>query len=263
MGGILEAIKKGFGIATKSLGLVLILFIFNLIWNLASIPLAVTPGTQLTPRLTAIALVFSAVFILVSIFVQGGTLGLVRDRIKEGKMALAGFAKYGSKYYLRLLGLGIIIILIVAIVALIAGLIVVATTPLNNRIITVIAAAIAVIIGIAAALLYFIPLSMAPYALVSEELGVIAAMKRSLAVVKKPFSRIFALLLLFVFLILIALGIGVVLGFVVGLVSAVVPVQVGKILMAVVTSIINSYLGIVMMAAFMAFYLGLAKEKIT
>ena len=42
------------------------------------------------------------------------------------------------------------------------------------------------------------------------------------------------------------------------LVSAVVPATVGKLMMAVVTSIINGYLGVVMMGSFMAYYLSLA-----
>ena len=65
-------------------------------------------------------------------------------------------------------------------------------------------------------------------------------------------------ILLFAVLILISLGIGVLFGFIVGMISTVIPAMAAKILMAVVTSIINGYLGIVMMAAFMVYYLGLA-----
>src|SRR3989338_4513484 len=104
MTGILEAVKKGFGIATKSLGLVFVLFIFNLIFNLVSIPLAAKPGAQPTGQATAGAIIFSVLFILISIFIQGGALGIVRDTIKEGRAKLAGFTSYGLKYYLRLLG---------------------------------------------------------------------------------------------------------------------------------------------------------------
>lgn len=257
MVGILDAVKKGFGIATKNLGLVVILFLLNLVGNLISIPLAVAPGTTPTPEVTTAAIIFSVVFILVSIFFQGAGLALVRDVIKEGKMKLASFASYGLKYYLRLLGLGILIVLIIAIVALIAGLLIAITAPLNNVVVTSIAVVIAIAIGVTASLLYFIPLVLSPYALVSEELGVIGAMKESLKVAKKPFSRVFSLLLLFVVLILISLGIGLVVGFLVGLLTAVVPANAGKILMAIATSVINGYLGVVMMASFMIFYFSL------
>ena len=260
MTGVFEAIKRGFGIAAKSLGLVLVLITFNLIGNLASMPFAATPGQAPEPNMVAGALIFTVVFILISIFIQGGSLGLVRDMIKEGKMKLASFASYGGKYYLKLLLLGILIVLIIGIVALIASLIIAVTAPLNNVVVSAVAIAFAIAIGVIAALFYFIPFALAPYALVCEELGVIAALKRGLVVAKKPFTRVFLLVLLFVILILISLGIGVVFGFVVGMITSVIPATAGRILMAVVTSVINGYLGIVMMAAFMVYYLGLAKS---
>lgn len=261
MAGILEAIKKGFGLAAKNLLLVLILFLFNLVWNLASAPFAVAPGAAATSQLTINALVFSILFILASIFVQGSVLGLVRDSIKEGKANLGAFLSYGIKYYLRLLGLGILIILIIAIVALIAGLIIAVTAPLNSTVITAIAITAAIAIAVVAALFYLIPFTLSPYALVCEELGVIGALRKSLNVVLKPFSKVFALLLLFVLLVLIALGIGFVVGFLVGMLNAVVPPAVGKALMAVATSAINGYLGIVMTGSFMVFYLSIAVDK--
>lgn len=261
MAGILEAVKKGFGIATKSLGLVLVLFVFNLIFNLVSIPLAATPGAQPAPQLTAGAIIFSVLFILISIFIQGGALGIVRDTIKEGKAKLASFASYGLKYYLRLLGLGVLILLIVVIVALIAALLVAGTAPLNNNVITTIATVIAVAIAIIVGLVYFIPFTLSPYALICDETGVISSMKKSLKLVRSPFSRVLTLLLLFVTLILISLGIGFVVGFLVGIITAVVPVAVGQVLMAIATSAINGYLGIVMMASFMTFYLSLTGKE--
>ena len=257
MVGVFEAIKRGFGIATKSLGLVLILIIFNLIGNFASMPFAIAPGQTPTPQEMFGAVIFTLVFVLISIFIQGGALGLVRDFIKEGKMKLASFASYGSKYYVKLLGLGLLIILIIGIVALLAALLIAVTAPLNSVLISGIAIAIAIAIGIVASLFYFIPFALSPYALICEGLGVIASLKRGLVVAKKPFVRVFLLILLFAILILISLGVGVALGFVVGLISAVIPAMAAKILMAVVTSIINGYLGIVMMSAFMVYYLGL------
>lgn len=261
--GVIEAVKKGFGIATKSLSLVAVLIVFNLIWNLASIPLArqggiQAPGAAPTPQITAAALLFSIVFIVVSIFVQGGALGLVKDYIKEGKMKLANFPSYGFKYYLRLLGLGLIIILIIGIIALIAALIIAATAPLNNTVVTVIASIIAIIIG-AAGLYYVLLLIMSPYSLVCDETGVIGSMKKSIGIVRKAVGRV---LLLLVLLILISLGIGFVIGFLTGLVTVAMPAGAGQVVIGIVNSIFNGYLGIVMMAAFMVFYLALTgKEK--
>lgn len=261
MAGILGAIQKGFGLAAKNLALVLALFLFNLVWNLAGIPLAVAPGATVTPRFTAAALIFSALFILASILVQGSVLGLVRDSIKEGKMQLAKFLSYGLKYYVRLLGLGVIIILVIAIVALVAGLIIAVTAPLNSTVITAIAITAAIAIAVVAGLFYFIPFTLSPYALICEDIGIVGSLKRSLDVALKPFSRVFSLLLLFVLLVLIALGIGFVIGFLVGMVTALVPAPAGKVLMAITTSVLNGYLGVVMTASFMTFYLSLAGSE--
>jgi len=261
MAEVFNSIKKGFGVAGKNLGLVMVLFLFNLVWNLASIPLAVAPGTTMTPQLTATTMIFSLLFILASIFVQGSILGIVRDVVKQGKAKLGSFLSYGLKYYLRLFGLGLLIIVIIAIVALAAALIIAATAPLNNVVITVIAVTIAIAIAVVATLFYFIPFALSPYALVSDELGVIASIKKALNLARKPFVRVFMLLLLFILLVLIALGIGFVMGFVVGMVSAVLPSLAGKILMAIATSILNGYLGIVMTGSFMVYYLFLDKGQ--
>lgn len=268
--GILEAIKKGFGVASKNLTLILVLFIFNLIWNIVNIALLPagalpTIGTTaamppaVSPQVSLTVFVFSLLFILVSIFMQGGSLGVVRDYIKEGKTKLAQFASYGLRYYLRLLGLGLLIILLVLITAIIAALIIVAATPLNNVVVTVIAAIIAAAIGLAG--IYFvILLVMSPYSLICEEVGIIEAMKRSMRVVKKAFWKVVLLLL---FLILIAVGIGVLLGVLTGLLTLVIPAKAGQIVIGVVNSLFNGYFGIVMMAAFTVFYLALAgKEKV-
>jgi hypothetical protein len=260
MAGIMEAIKKGFGAATKGIGLVLVMIIFNLVWNLASIPLNVNPDQTPTPQLTMAVVIFSLLFILTSIFIQGGALASIRDYIKEGKIRLASFASYGMKYYLRLLGVGILIVLIIAIVALIAGLIVAATAPLNNVMATNIAVVIAIAIGVVAGLLYFVPLALAPYALVTEELGVIESMKRSVRVAR-PLTKILLIVVLFIILILISVAIALIVGFLAGLAIAAMPATAGKILMAVVTSIINGYLGIVMMGSFMTYYLTLSRAK--
>jgi len=260
MGVILEAIKKGFGVASKNLGLVFILVLFNLAGSFASMPFAVQPGQTPTPQATTAALIFSLVFILISVFFQGASLGLIRDFIKEGKLKLAAFINYGLKYYLRLFGLGLLIILIIGITALAAGLLVAITSAVNNVVLTSIAVIAAIAIVVIVGLLYFVPLTLSPYALVNGEMGIIAAMKNSLVVAKKPFSRVFLLILLFVLLILIALGIGLAVGFVFGLLTAIMPAGAGRSVMAVVTSCINGYLGVVMTASFMIFYLGLNKE---
>ena len=60
MAAILTAIKRGFGVASKNLGLVLILIVFNVIGSLVSIPFAAVPGQTPTPQMTVSALIFNA-----------------------------------------------------------------------------------------------------------------------------------------------------------------------------------------------------------
>ncbi len=318
--GIIEAIKRGFAIATKSLGLVFVLFAFNLIWNLASIPLA-QAGAAATPQLTTSAIILSVAFILASIFVQGGALGMVRDSIKGGGMKLGNFFSYGLKYYIRLFMLGLIIVLIIGIVGLVAALIVAVTAPLNNIAVTVVATIIALAIGVIG-LYLIVRLIMAPYSLVCNDMGVIESMKNSIKVVgdslyyKNQFkwfkedmilccliigivtlivlffpTEIFppelnkaiaiSLIILAEFLLLLigallfgsvftllfvlihlSLIIGFFIGFLTGLITAPMAVATGQVIIGVVNSAFNGYLGIVMMASFTLLYLALSgKEK--
>jgi hypothetical protein len=256
--GIMEAVKKGFAAASKNLALVAVLIVFNLIWNLVSIPLA-QQGAAAPTGLTAGVMLLSILFILISIFIQGGSLGLVRDYVKEGKAKIADMLQYGAKYYLRLLGIGLMIVLIIAVAGLVAALIVVATTPLNNAVVTAIAALVAVVLGAIGLYIVFL-LIFSPYALVCDEAGVIESMKTSIRKVRKSLLKV---LLLLVVLILIALGIGFLAGFITGLITAALPAATGQVIIAIVNSIFNGYLGVVMMAAFMVFYLTLASERKT
>lgn len=256
--GVMEVIKKGFGAASKSLGLILILIVFNLVFNLASVPLAIAPGATATPQIASLALLLSMVFILVSIFLQGASLALIRDLIKNAKLELGKFAGYGLKYYLRLLGLGALVVLIIFIIGIIAALLIAATVPLKNTVVTVIMSVIALVIG-AIGLYWIFLLLLTPYAIICDDIGIIEAMKKSARTVRRSIGKV---LLILVMLILISLGIGFVFGFATGLISAAMPVTIGQILIGVVNSIVNGYLGVVMMASFMVFYLGLvAQEK--
>lgn len=253
--GIIEAVKRGFGVATKLLKLVLVLFIFNAIWNLGSIPF-ITPQAAATTTVNIAALVFSLVFVLASIFMQGGTLGIVRDYLKTGTGKLGGLVSYGLKYYLRLLVLGLIVVLIIGIVAILAVLIIAGTAPLNQIVVTVIAATVAIAIGVIG--VYFVLLLvMAPYILVCEEAGVIASIKKSIEFVRRTFLKVFLLL---VVLILLSIGMGFTIGFLTGLLTIVIPMKVAQIIIGLVNSAFNGYLGIVMMAAFMAFYFAHTKK---
>jgi len=254
--GIFEAIKKGFGVSLKALPLVVVLFVFNLIWNLINIPLTPAPGTTPTPQATMIAFIASVIFILTSIFVQSGSLALVRDQLKQGAMKLGSFASYGSKFYVRLFLINLLLILIIFVAALIAGVTVAAAGAVKNAVLTVAATVIAVIVGLIA-IYYLLLLAMSPYVLVCEELGAVESLKRSFRVVKRSLLKVLGLIIV---VLLITLGIGLLAGFLSGAATAFLPARVGQVIVAIVSSAVNGYLGIVMMGAFIAYYLGLVAQ---
>lgn len=253
--GVIEAIRKGFGVAAKSMSLIAVLFVFNLAGNLATLPFTPAPGAAALPQAAMPLLLISLVFIVLSIFVQGGSLGLVRDVIKEGKMKLGVMLGYGTRYFVRLLTLGVIILLFTVIVALVSGLLIAITAPLNNAVITAIVVAAVIAVVLVAALYFFIPFILSPYAVVCDDLGAIDALKKGIAVGRRPFVKVFTLLALVILLVLIALGVGFLVGLVIGLVSALLPAGAARMLMLVVSSVVNSYLGIVATASFMVYYL--------
>ena len=174
-------------------------------------------------------------------------------------MALGSFAGYGMKYYIRLFLLGLLIVLIISVIGMLAALIVFATTPLNNTAVTIIAAIIAIGIGVVG-VYYILLLMLSPYTIVCDELGVIEAMKKSVKVVRRSIGKV---ILLLVLLILISMGLGFLVGLLTGFASVAMPVGAGRIFTGIVSSIFNGYLGIVMMASFTVFYLALSEKEKT
>jgi hypothetical protein len=104
-------------------------------------------------------------------------------------------------------------------------------------------------------------LFLSPYAAVVDEKGVADSIKLSMKLVKK---NILTLLGVSALLIVIGFGIGMVLGAILAGVSFVVKQQtVSQIIFAVLSSLVNSYLGVTVTAAFMSFYLSLSDRNNT
>ncbi len=259
---VVDVIKKGFEIANKNLNLVLVVFIFNLLWNLGVMPFTpetptgVGPGVTMTPALTFITLIF----ILASVFVQGGMFGVVKDIVKEGKLELSRFAGYGAKFYFRLLCLGLIIVLIVGVIAFFATLIIAASAPTGSPgmiTFTTIIALILFLIGLAIMLLLF----LSPYILVVDDTAIFQAMRASVGFVKKFLGKIIGLGAL---LLLIGFGVGLIMGILAGILSLAITGKVLQVITGIISSGINGYLTVVVTACFITYYLamkgGEAKE---
>lgn len=252
---ILDAIKKGFEVASGNLSLVLVVFIFNLIWNWGTIPFTpeaptgVGAGVAMSPALT----LMSILFILASIFIQGGVLGSIRDSIKEGKITLGRFVGYGMKFYIRLLCLALIIILIIGVIGFLATLIVAASAPTQNIAIITLTTVIAVIVG-GAGLYLVILLFLSPYILVLEDIAILNAMRASIDFARKNLLKVIGLGLL---LVLIGFGIGLVMGIIAGILSLAVQ---GKLLMVInglINGGVNAYLSVLVASALVTYYLAM------
>lgn len=252
---VVDVIKKGFDITNNSMKLVLVVFIFNLVWNLGVIPftpeapVGIGADVAMPPALTIISLIF----MFISIFIQGGVLGSVRDIVKENNLDLGRFTGYGAKFYVRLLAVAFIILLIIAVIAFIATLIVAASAPTGNTFMVIITTIVALIVGGVGVYLVVL-LFLSPYILVLEDTGVIESMKRSVAFVKQFLMNVLGLGLL---LVLIGFGIGLLMGILAGIISLVIK---GKFLQAVTGILnggINAYLTILVTTCFVSYYLAL------
>lgn len=268
--GVFDVIGKGFSYASKSVGLILILFIFNLVVSLASIaiigPATVTPvaGAVVPPLNFAkgiAALLLGLVAILLSVFIHGGSLACIRDLVKEGKFSLNKFASYGGSFYAKLLGLGILIMLILLVAVIVIGLIISAGAAINNAAITAIFVILSILLGLAA--LYILVLFIfSPYSVVVDDSKVIESMKRSIQFAKKNLGSIIGLAVL---AILISVIVGLISGFfaiILNLGFKNTP-RISDILQAIINSGLNSYISVVLIAAFMAYYMTKSKPTFT
>jgi len=203
----------------------------------------------MSPVLTVISLVF----ILASIFIQGGVLGSVMDIVKKNSIELSKFGEYGAKFYLRLLCLALIIILILGVVAFIVTLIIAAAAPTKNIVLIAISIATAVIIGLLGLCLVFF-LFLSPYVTVAEDAGIFDSMQKSINFIKeRPFRTLGMLILL----VLIGFGIGLIMGIIAGIISLIIK---GKVLQAVTGILnggVNAYLSVLVTGCIVTYYLAM------
>ncbi|MCK4852201.1 MAG: hypothetical protein KAS86_03715 [Candidatus Omnitrophica bacterium] len=252
--GIMEAVKKGFAETSKLMNLVLVFFAFNVVISLISLPMT-NPANAGNPGIMAVSIISSLLFFLVFIFLQGGAMGTVKDRIKTGSASLAQFTAYGQKFYFRILGLLLIYVLMAVGIILVLALISAGVLLLGDNVAT--RSLVAVIVTIASA--GIVTLLVYPvYSIVVEDIGSVQALRKGILVARNNFGKTFGL---FVVLLLISLVISLVIGFFTGLVTIPLGGQAGRVVLAIVNAAVQSYIPIVMMVAFMSFYLFLIEEK--
>lgn len=245
-----EAIGKGLELAKKSLGLILVVFVFGFAFNLLNIFLAPAEGADANQPPQPALIIAGVVFILLTIFFQAGSMAYIRDRIKTGSANLSNFTAGGAKYYVRLLLLGLVVSLVIGVCVLLAAF---SAAALQN---SVPALSVPLAILFAALGIYFVVMFfLAPYAAVVDEQGVKPSIKTSMRLVKKNIGRLLGISVL---MILIGFGIGLILGALLAGVSALIKAEMAtQIIFALLSSLVNSFLGIFVTGAFMVFYLSL------
>lgn len=247
------SIKKGFSITVQSVNLVLALFVFGLAWNLINLFYTAKFQNTAEPQLSAPIIAIGIFFILISIFVQAGSLGYVRDLIKNGSADFGAFLSAGRKYYLKLLLLGLVVALVVGVFVLVAALAIAATGQKVNPV----SVTISVVVGLAgvyAVLLLF----LAPYAAVADDQKVLQSLKTSVSLVQKNLLPAIGLALV---LVVIGFAFGLVLGAIYALLTTAVKGIASQVVFAVLSSLVNAFLGLVVTGAFMNFYFSLSHNN--
>lgn len=250
----MEAVKKGFAGSKKLLNVVGIFFVFNVIVGLLTLPLA-SPERAGDPTTLVLSIGASIVFFLIFAFLQGGALGLIKDNIKSGSFDISRFAEYGKSFYVRIILMLLLYLLIAIVTVLVYGLVSSGLLLIADNIVTRTLVALLVTAGtviIVTLLIYPV------YALVAEDKSVMEAFKKGVSAARNNF---WATLGLFLVLMIISLVISILIGFAAGLLTVPFPMAVSNVVVTILNAAVQSYIPIVMMVAFMSFYLSLSSGE--
>lgn len=256
---ILEALKKGLSVVFNLKELVILVFLVNLVFNVVITILTPQPAARgqattappLSPVLGFVIFIIYFIFVLIGIFMQGGTFSIIKENIKSGVTSLAEFVNFGKKFYLRLLALGVILFVLILLITALAMLVIFLGIASKNN---AIGLALGLIIG-CIGILFMLLLMFSPYAMICEDLTVLTSLKKSLDMVRDNFLKILGLLLL---VLLIAFLLGLAIGFITGILTVFIKsLFVKQIISAIFMSGLNAYVTIFVTASIMAYYLSL------
>lgn len=241
---MIDSIKKAFALSAKALKLFYVVAAFGIVANIINllvIPAPVAGEMSLGKSIMVIA--FTILFSLLGLFVACGALAYVKDLIKAGSANIASFIDNGKKYFLRLLGVTILIMLVFlavgAVLFLITGLL-----PAALRLVMTVIMMLA-FLGLGVLLL------MPAYALVAGDLGVVESVKKGIDVGRKNFLKILGILAI---MLLIAVGVTVAASVITGILSLILR-PVSSFVAAIVMAIANAVMAVLVNIAYMDFYL--------
>ena len=260
--GPLSAIKKGFEVAGKNWGLLVILFLLNLFSGTIGGPLkALEEDTSIGIILMGVLTVIF--FLLLSVFIQAGLLGCIREAIKSGQSGIGNMVELGKKYFLRLLGLTLLVGLVVMVLAMFSGSGLILLRGAAGGIFLKSAGMFISILFVIAAICAAIALFYSPYILVADESQIVESMRKSIDFIRRFLAKALGTALLVVLLIIAA---SIVLAVLLVPLAALTgstedPSRLFQLIGNILGSGLNAYLGIVGMAAFMSLYMGLTSGE--
>lgn len=256
--GIGASLKKGFGTAAQSVPVIFVMFVIGFIFNVINIYIApqnalgAAPGGPAQAPTPAV-LAAGFVFMLVTVYMQGASLGYIRDKFKDSSAKLSNFFAAGAKNYVKILLLSILVALIIGFFVLIAALLVSLLGP-KAQVVSVILALLTASVGIYVLILFF----LAPYIMIADNKGVIAALKESAHLVRQNILKVIGIA---VTLVALGFSVGLILGVLIAAISVAIKGIAAQLIFGFLSSIVNAYLGFLVSASFMALYYGLSHKE--
>ena len=248
---MIDSVKKAFVLSVKALKLFYILAAVNIVANIINLLVIPVPvNVELSVGRSFMVIGLTILFTSVGVFVYGGALTHIKELVKAGTANIGSFVDDGKKYFLRLLGVSALILLI----SLGAGIILFAILTLFPQALKPLMIFIIILAFIALAVLFIMP----AYALVTNDLGVIEAIKKGILVGKKNFLKILGIA---VIMILVAIAVMIAASLVSGILSFILRPLSGLIA-AIVMAIANAVLAVLISIAYMDFYLKSSEQSV-
>ncbi|MDV0444988.1 hypothetical protein MmiAt1_05400 [Methanimicrococcus sp. At1] len=184
-----------------------------------------------------LGLVILVVVVLATAFLRAGLIGMSKEAILSGKTNFSDMMRYGKKYFLKELGLSVLIYLILFIPSILIGIIggaaaVYASVASTSIIFMLLMILYFVYLIICAFLFYF-----AEYALIYDDFGIIDSLKRSYHIFTENKSAV----VIFVLVMLIVYFVVSLLMWLLGIILAFIP-MVGILLYGIIELVVSAFI---------------------
>lgn len=254
---VARAVGQGFRITHRGRAVIFVLFIFNAIIRFFAAPAEAIPPLSRTLGERGVVCLIFLISILGLSYLWSGVLAFARFEVKVGQGRFKGFFGNCSKYFLRQLGLNIVVgiplwIMIVLSASLLNGALLLMN---RNWLASVVLGSTSIILSLLAIAL-FILFSFSWTIIVVQEAKIFKAIAGSFSFVGKRFMKVIGFLSL---LCVIALAIFLVVGVIYALLNYVLKrvgiINLDRIITELLGCILYAYFGLLSASSFMAYYL--------